>query len=165
MTVDDMNLLQQAVTEKKANHLYLKWLKKTQDAKVISSILDIHHQVFDKTDCLACANCCKTTPALMTPDDVNRLAHHLGISKKQFTRLYLIEDFNGDMVLNRVPCHFLQKDHICAVYDLRPDACRRYPHTDEKEYLNRTDLNIANTIVCPAAYRILSQIKTKIPMP
>lgn len=120
---------------------------------------EIHKEVFDKADCLACANCCKTTPAIVEQSDIKRIAKHLGISSKQFKRQYLLEDLNGEMFIQRVPCTFLNDDNSCQIYDARPKACREYPHTDQKGFNFRSKMNAKNTIVCPAAFEIVERLK------
>ena len=92
------------------------------------------------------------------------IASVLEISAKQFKKKYVLEDINGEMTLNGVPCRFLQADNHCSIYDHRPEACRRFPHTDEKEYVRRTSLNLANTMVCPAASQVLMQLKNVVPI-
>ncbi len=120
---------------------------------------EIHKDVFEKADCLACANCCKTTPALVDRSDAKRIARHLGISPKQFVRKYLLEDFNEEMVIQRVPCTFLNSDNTCQIYEVRPKACREYPHTDQRDFNRRSKMNAKNTIVCPAAFEIVERLK------
>ena len=119
----------------------------------------LHKEVFNKVDCLACANCCKTTPALIDRSDVKRIALHLGLPPKIFVKKYLLEDVNGEMIINKVPCTFLQQDNTCAIYEVRPKACREYPHTDQKGFSKRGRLNVNNTLVCPATYEIVERLK------
>ena len=121
---------------------------------------EVHTEVFEKADCLSCANCCKTTPAIVERSDIKKIARHLGISAKGFIRKYLLEDFNGEMVIQRVPCTFLNKDNTCQIYEVRPTACREYPHTAQKGFSNRAKLNAKNTIVCPAAFEIVERLKS-----
>jgi hypothetical protein len=118
-----------------------------------------HEEVFSNTDCLSCANCCKTTPALIERSDIKRIAKFLGVSPKGFIRKYLIEDFNGEMVIQRVPCTFLNADNTCAIYEVRPNACREYPHTNQTGFNRRPKMNAKNTIVCPAAFEIVERLK------
>lgn len=119
----------------------------------------VHKDVFEKADCLACANCCRTTPAIVERSDVKRIAKHLNISPKGFIRKYLLEDYNGELVIQRVPCTFLNTDNTCQIYDVRPKACREYPHTDQVNFNRRPKLNAKNTIVCPAAFEIVERLK------
>jgi len=150
--------------QKEENNRFLKDVWTLPKDEFQTSLVEAHRDAFQKIDCLDCANCCKTTPAIITKSDIARIAKHLNTSPKQFLRQYVIEDINGDMMLNGVPCRFLNADNSCNIYDVRPDACRRYPHTDEKEYVNRTALNLANTIVCPAAFYIVQKLKAQFPI-
>lgn len=157
------NWKDQSKEHKEENHHFLKNVWTLPKDEFQTSLTNIHQDAFQKIDCLACANCCKTTPAIITKSDISRIAKHLNTSPKQFLRQYVIEDVNGDMMLNGLPCRFLKEDNSCKIYDVRPEACKRYPHTDEKEYVNRPALNLANTIVCPAAFYIVQKLKMQFP--
>ena len=158
-------LLKEAVISKRDNLLYLKQLSSLKKEKVIPALIEIHDDVFNHTDCLSCANCCKTTPPLITKEDVNRISGHLKMSAKQFVRNYAIIDYNGEVIFKVVPCTFLASDNTCHIYDVRPEACRRYPHTNEKDFQKRVSLNVSNTLVCPAAFRIVERLKETLPLP
>ncbi|MBK9736007.1 MAG: YkgJ family cysteine cluster protein [Saprospiraceae bacterium] len=151
-----------AKTQKEENKAFLKTLLPLPKLKILPTLLKAHTEVFEAIDCLKCANCCRTSPAIVIKSDINRLAKHFNQSPKQFIRQHVLTDINGDMVLNGVPCSFLNDDNTCAVYEIRPDACRRYPHTDEADFGSRPALNLANTIVCPAAYHIVNLLKSQL---
>ena len=93
----------------------------------------MHEEVFECTDCLKCANCCTTTGPLFTDKDISRIAKHLRIKPFAFTQQYLRIDDDRDYVLKSVPCTFLEEDNYCSIYEVRPKACREYPHTDRKK--------------------------------
>jgi len=163
MKEEYIELLQNAGIHKNENQGWLRNLKAVNRETFSTQLVAIHDEVFAKTNCLECANCCKTTPPILTNEDVNRIAKSLKISSKQFVKHYVLEDYNGEKTLISVPCQFLQADNSCMIYDIRPEACRRFPHTDEKEYPKRASLNLANTLICPAAYRILELLKLSFP--
>ena len=119
----------------------------------------VNQEVFEQTDCLACGNCCKTTPAIIERSDVKRIAKFLRITPKGFIRKYLLEDINGEMMIQSVPCTFLNPDNTCQIYEVRPKACREYPHMDQKGFNHRSKMNAKNTIVCPAAFEIVERMK------
>lgn len=118
---------------------------------------ETHEQVFKELDCLQCANCCQSIPPIVNRTDASRLARHLRMSEGSFHREYLRVDEDGDTVMSRSPCPFLQADHRCAVYDVRPKACRSYPHTDEN-FSRNLDLHIQNSAYCPAVFAILERL-------
>ncbi len=163
---DEVDLvLKEAVNNKRDNEVYLKKLGVIKNETVLPVLLEIHEDVFNSTDCLACANCCRTTPPLITREDVNRISRRINMSPKQFIREYVISEYSGEMMFRVVPCTFLSSENTCTIYDVRPEACRRYPHTNEKEYQKRISLNISNTLVCPAAFKILDRLQNVIPLP
>lgn len=140
----------------------LRFLRKLRGSgELDTEVKQLHDEAFEQIDCLSCANCCKTTPAMVTKSDAKKIAAHLGIPPKTFIKKYLIEDIVGGYVFSRVPCVFLGEDHKCSIYEVRPQACRRYPHTDESGFGRRPKLNAANTVVCPAVYHIVEQLKSK----
>ena len=63
----------------------------------------LHRQVFAKTDCLTCGNCCRTTSPIFRDVDIERIAKHLGMRVADFTDKYLHMDEMSDWVLNSRP--------------------------------------------------------------
>jgi hypothetical protein len=117
-----------------------------------------HESEFKKMDCLTCANCCKTTSPIFRDADIRRIAKHLRMKEAQFITSYLKMDDESDYVLQKSPCHFLGSENKCGIYEVRPLACREYPHTDRKNMHQILDLTIQNTLICPAVSRIVQKI-------
>ena len=118
-----------------------------------------HEEAFEKIDCLTCANCCKTTSPIFRDVDIDRIAKHLGMRPSLFTEKYLHIDEDHDWVLNFAPCPFLGSDNYCSIYEVRPKACREYPHTDRKNMSQIMDLTYRNTLVCPAVAEMVEKIR------
>ena len=123
---------------------------------------ELHEAEFQKTDCLQCANCCKTTGPLFTNADIERIAKHLRLKQQQFIDTYLNIDEEGDYVLQQLPCHFLGDDNYCSIYNVRPKACREFPHTNRKKFHQISNLTLKNVAVCPAAFSIVEAMKKRI---
>ncbi|MCB0480820.1 MAG: YkgJ family cysteine cluster protein [Flavobacteriales bacterium] len=119
-----------------------------------------HDEVFKEMDCLDCANCCKTTSPIFLQEDIDRIAAYLNVKSGPFIVKYLEMDEEGDFVLKTAPCSFLNADNTCAVYNVRPEACREYPHTNRKNMHEIIDLTLENTVVCPAVNEIVKRIKS-----
>ena len=122
----------------------------------------LHRAEFQRTDCLQCANCCKTTGPLFTNADIERIAKHFRIRPSQFVERYLRIDEDGDHVLQGVPCVFLGTDNHCSIYDHRPKACREFPHTDRKKFQQIGHLTLKNVAICPAAFSIVEAMKARL---
>jgi len=50
-------------------------------------------------------------------------------------------------------------DNTCNIYDVRPKACREYPHTDRKNMTQIMSLTFRNTLVCPAVAEMAQSLK------
>ncbi|MFM7195842.1 MAG: YkgJ family cysteine cluster protein, partial [Bacteroidota bacterium] len=59
------------------NKKFLRSLKGTDDRKLDGVFQEAHEEVFAKTDCLQCANCCKTTSPIFYNVDIERLSKAL----------------------------------------------------------------------------------------
>ena len=125
---------------------------------------ELHEEEFAQTDCLSCGNCCKTTSPIFTDKDISRISRALKMKETQFVSQYLHRDEDDFMVLREAPCPFLGSDNACFIYDDRPKACREYPHTDRKRFIQITDLTLKNTEICPAAFNIVERLKERLPL-
>ena len=119
-----------------------------------------HHQVvFENTDCLTCANCCRNYSPIIEPDEIPLLLTATNISSTDFFSNYIEMDEDGDFVFKSKPCPMLNFDsNKCTIYENRPKACREYPHTNMKDIKNHLDILEKNIEICPAANSILERV-------
>jgi uncharacterized protein len=133
------------------------------NGKKLNQLADIiHENVFDQIDCLDCANCCKSIPPIINETDIRRISKYLGLKVTDFKEQYAKYDEDMDMVMNALPCPFLQNDNKCEIYEYRPKACREYPHTGDFEFVKNLKLHAINSEYCPAVFHILEEISTKL---
>lgn len=137
-------------------------LKKKNNKVVDEMFHSLHEEVFDKVDCLSCANCCKTTSPIFRDVDIKRISKKLRLKEAELIKNYLRLDDESDYVLKSSPCYFLDSDNKCLIYEDRPLACREYPHTDRKNMHQILNLTLKNTEVCPAVAQIAEQITSKL---
>jgi len=119
----------------------------------------IHKEVFEEVDCLQCANCCKSIPPIVSSRDSKRISKYLNLRKSDFEERYLVTDEDGDQVINTSPCPFLENDNKCRIYDVRPSACRQYPHTGDEGFFKHLSLHKRNVKYCPALFEIMLRLK------
>ena len=79
-----------------------------------------------------------------------------------FEAKFLKTDEDNDKVLQNLPCWFLNEDNTCSIYEVRPKACREYPHTDRKKIYQINNLTLKNTVICPAAFVFVEKMISKI---
>lgn len=160
MNLDDFH--KKAQNKKKENQEFFRKLKRKPPKDLDPLFHEAHAQVFAKTDCLKCANCCKTTSPIFYQRDIERAAAAVKLKPGDFIQKYLFMDEEGDFVLQQAPCAFLTEDNYCRIYEDRPAACREYPHTDRKKMQQILDLTFRNTLVCPAVLEITETIKRRL---
>jgi len=119
----------------------------------------LHEAVFDLLNCLDCANCCRTLGPRITDIDIQRIAAFLRIKPSGFAEKYLIVDEDADYIFRSMPCPFLGHDNYCSIYDVRPKACREYPHTDRPRVYQVMSLALKNSLTCPAVFEILERLR------
>ena len=156
------NLPQRAKDTYKSTKKFFSKLKRKPPKDLDVIMQELHESEFERTDCLLCGNCCKTTGPLFTDKDVDRIAKHLRMKPSHFIESYLRIDEENDYVLQDVPCTFLGEDNYCNIYDVRPKACREFPHTDRKKFHQISNLTMKNVAICPAAFNIVEEMKRRV---
>jgi hypothetical protein len=144
---------------------YFAKLRKKSPKNLDFLMQELHEAEFKKTNCLDCANCCKTTSPIFSEKDIERISKYLKIKAYQFIKTYLKRDEDDFMILKQAPCAFLdQTDNNCLIYKVRPKACSEYPHTNRKRFIQLTDLTLKNTEICPAVVNIVEMMKKRVPL-
>ncbi len=151
-----------AKDKKKSNKKFFAKLKKKPPKHLDLLMQELHEEEFERTDCLTCANCCKTTGPLFTNKDIERIAKFLKLKPQAFIDKYLRIDEEKDYVLQSVPCTFLGPDNKCLIYEVRPKACAEFPHTNRRKFQQISNLTMKNVAICPAAYNIVEEMKKRL---
>ncbi|MFS4416993.1 YkgJ family cysteine cluster protein [Maribacter sp. 2307ULW6-5] len=157
-----LKLPQRAREKQKENKKFFSKLRKKTPKNLDYQMQELHREEFQRTECLQCANCCKTTGPLFTQTDVVRIAKHLRSKPQKFVETYLRTDEDNDLVLQQLPCPFLGADNHCGIYGVRPKACREFPHTDRKKFQQIGHLTQKNVAICPAAFNIVENLKAQL---
>lgn len=150
-----------AANDFRKNKVFFTSLKKNPPSNLDAQVHDLHDKVFSKINCLECANCCRTLGPRITDKDIERIAKYLKIKPSQLFEKYLRLDEDNDYVFKSLPCPFLGADNYCTVYEVRPAACKNYPHTDRKKFIQLLDITLKNTAVCPGVYEIVKELRGK----
>lgn len=148
-----------AFKNKKGNATFFRQLAAKPPGRIDEAFQKMNDEVFAEVNCLDCANCCKTLGPKLNSTDIRRISGVLKIKASEFELRYLHIDEDHDYVFNVMPCVFLAGDNTCSIYDVRPRACREYPHTDQRRMHQVLDITLKNIAVCPAVYEIVERLK------
>jgi Fe-S-cluster containining protein len=159
MHEDYKKLIQKANLVKNENQKFLVKLKKQAPKNLDQITNQFHDEAFETIDCLKCANCCRTTGPLLLNKDIDKLAKNEKLKPSVFTEKYLKIDEDNDYVFKQMPCPFLGSDNYCNVYESRPNACKEFPHTQQRNILQKLKITELNAQICPAVYLVIEKLK------
>jgi Fe-S-cluster containining protein len=142
----------------KENWMFRSFLKGEDEIEVDKLVHKMHRELFDKVDCIACSNCCILTRIALTPKDIEKISRRLGMMKDVFSAKYLRRNDDGDMEIYETPCPF-HTEKGCSIYDIRPQDCRTYPHTNKTEITSRLIGLVNNCEICPVVFEIFERLK------
>lgn len=133
-----------------------------KDLDIISEQVD--KEVWTTTDCLSCANCCKSMTPTYTFQDIKRISSHLNMRTKEFKQKWLFFDKSDKSWKNvKTPCQFLdRKTNLCTIYEVRPDDCAQFPHLTKKDMKYYLHVHRDNIVHCPATLKWVEKLKDKI---
>jgi Fe-S-cluster containining protein len=141
---------------KKRFRSYLTRLEKKPVKGLEEVRLEGDRAAWERTDCLDCANCCKTMSPTYTREDVKRISAHLGMTERAFREKWLYKDRTGDWMNVKQPCQFLDlKTNMCNIYAVRPQDCAGFPHHSKKKMTDYMHVYKQNIEYCPATYRLV----------
>ena len=147
---------------KKGYKAYLQLEKQPpRGLDAIAAEMDI--ATWKETDCLSCANCCKTMSPTYTKSDLRRISSHLGMTVDAFKIKWLRKDRNGDWINVKQPCQFLNlEDNKCSIYDVRPKDCAGFPHHTKKRMIDYMHVFKQNIEYCPATFKMVEKMRALI---
>ncbi|HNW71975.1 MAG TPA: YkgJ family cysteine cluster protein [Candidatus Paceibacterota bacterium] len=159
MEIEIQKISETAKKKEAENKKFFTSLKKKHPKNLDNTVQQLHENIFEKINCLDCANCCKSISPILRDKDIERISKHLKIRPSDFTEKYLMIDHENDYVFRNQPCPFLLPDNYCIIYEVRPKACAEYPHTSQPNFINRLNLTIKNSFYCPAISEIIEELK------
>jgi uncharacterized protein len=148
---------------KSAFKRYLTKLEKKPPRGLDKIALRADLDMWQETDCLSCANCCKTMSPTYTPSDLKRISTHFDMSVDEFKAKWLYKDRNNDWLNKKQPCQFLNLvDNKCSIYPIRPKDCAGFPHHTKKKMVDYVHVYKQNIEYCPATYRWIEKMRERV---
>jgi Fe-S-cluster containining protein len=141
----------------------LSRLEKNPPKGLDSMTLVAEKEIWGETNCLSCANCCKTMTPTFTSADITRISSHLDMTRQQFKDKWLTkEKSTGDWINKSNPCQFLDtRTNMCSIYEVRPVDCAGFPHLPKKRMVDYMHVHKQNVEFCPATYRLVEKLMEK----
>lgn len=120
-------IAQHAVEKQEENLRFVAFLKERNEDDVDAEVHRLNEVIEPQIDCTSCGNCCKSLMINVTNDEADRVAARLQITREAFDEQYLEKGSHELMIINKIPCYFLNDDK-CTIYEDRFAGCRSFLH-------------------------------------
>ena len=153
------NFEQQAALHGKELVLFLEQLEQDAPPMLDQQAEQLEEEVWKETDCLACANCCRTMSPIFTTQDIKRIATHFRMTTQAFKEKWLYRNNKGHWMNRTQPCQFLDlRTNKCTIYAIRPADCAGFPHLSKKKMVEYLHVHKQNIHYCPATYKLVQKL-------
>ena len=142
------------------NDVFRTFLNNKDGGIIDEMVFRINENISPRVDCTKCGACCKTLMINVTPCEAESVAQYLDMSTSRFKEKYMEESMQGQMIMNRIPCHFLENT-ICTIYEQRFTGCREFPHLHRKNFKNRLFGTLIHYAICPIIFNVIEQLKVE----
>src|SRR5687767_9225879 len=145
---------------KRAFRSFLTRTENNPPPKLQRIVESIDKEVWTETNCLSCANCCKTMSPTYKFKDISRISAHLNMTVKAFKEKWLYFDKKENDWMNKSrPCQFLdRKTNMCSIYEVRPKDCAGFPHLPKKPMTDYMHIHRQNIEYCPATQSMVEKL-------
>ena len=134
---------------------------KNKEGDIIDAMVHrINNTIAPQIDCTQCGACCKMLMINVTEAETESVSRHLEISAAAFIEKYIEESLQGQMIINTVPCHFLEGTK-CAVYKQRFTECREFPHLHRNNFKDRLFGTLVHYAICPIIFNVVEELKVE----
>lgn len=150
---------EQVVKQKSAMHAFLSDLEQAPLPHLDDHAEQLEKEVWAETDCLGCANCCRSMTPAFTSEDIKRIATHFRMSVAAFKAKWLYKTKTGAWQNRSCPCPFLDlQTNKCSIYAIRPADCAGFPHLTKKKTVDYLPMHKQNLAFCPATFKLIEKL-------
>ena len=97
----------------------------------------------------------------ITQPETENLATFLQMDITDLKTKYIETSLQGDMILNRIPCHFLSGTS-CSIYEHRFTECREFPRLHYPNFTDRLFSTFMHYGRCPIIYNVVEELKASL---
>lgn len=127
---------------------------------------EVAARVESEIDCTKCANCCRTMDVEARAGEAEAIASYLEMQVGEVLRLYMeFDPHTGARTVaqRNGECVFLD-GNLCLIYEVRPRACRDFPHTHPHGVTlgSRWSSICSHSRHCPILFNALEEYKHRL---
>jgi len=145
-----------ALTE--ANDRFSDYLKNANLPHLDQTVQDLNQEISEIIDCTQCGNCCKTLMIVVKEEEADQVSKAVNLDRKAFDKQYLEKGMYGLMLMNQMPCHFLE-NNSCTIYQDRFEGCREFPALHLPDFKKRLFTHFMHYGRCPIIFNVIENLK------
>jgi len=155
----DPQLLPLLAKQKTAeNESFFEFLQGLDNTTLDHHVSEIQHTATSAIDCQKCGNCCRSLMINVEENEANEVSDRLNMSREAFDEQYLEKGISGTMIINRIPCPFLD-ENSCTIYSNRFSGCREFPALHLPDFQKRLFTTFQHYERCPIIFTVLEHLK------
>ena len=158
----DLQLIAHLADQREEENDHFQSFLASEDAASIDArVFTLQADITPKIDCRQCGNCCKTLMIEVTQPEADRVAEVLGVESDQFVAENLEKGIGQRMIMNAIPCRFLQ-ELSCTIYTDRFAGCREFPALHLPGFTARYFTTRMHYGRCPIIFNVLEALKKEL---
>ncbi len=151
-------ILFKTTIDEKTNDRFSDFLTKLDSAALDEAIIRLEKIIAPQIDCTSCGNCCKSLMINVEEIEAVNVANFLKLERKEFDKKFIEKSENGKMVINKIPCHFLE-DNKCTIYQNRFAGCKEFPALHLPQIQKRLFTVFMHYARCPIIFNVMEELK------
>ncbi len=146
------------------NLRFISFIRSFEDQALMDKkVQELNAIIEPQIDCLKCGNCCKTLMINVTKEECILVAKVLTMTVDEFKQTHIETSAEETyMVMNKMPCSFLQRDNCCSIYQNRFNECREFPQLKNPNFKSRTFSTMMHFGRCPIVYNVIQGLKKEL---
>ena len=140
------------------NDHFTVFLKEKPHQELDPLVHQLNDTIAPQINCTTCGNCCKSLMINVSEAEATRLSTYLGQDRETFDARYLEKGSNGMMLVNTIPCHFLD-DNKCTIYEHRFEGCKEFPAMHLPHFRSRLFTTFMHYGRCPIIFNVVEGLK------
>lgn len=147
-----------AIDNSKGNDEFITHLQTLNSNEIDIAVFKLEQLITPQIDCTKCGNCCKSLMINVEEIEAVNVANFLKLERKEFDKKFIEKSENGKMVINKIPCHFLE-DNKCTIYQNRFAGCKEFPALHLPHFQKRLFTVFMHYARCPIIFNVMEELK------
>lgn len=158
--VTDLTRIRQLAQEREPEQDAFRTFLRNRDPEATDQLVHaLNATISPRIDCTQCGNCCRSLMIQVSEEEVTRAAIAKEMDKDCFKEQYLEESSGGQLIVNKIPCHFLEGTR-CSIYENRFESCREFPPLHLPGFTRRLFALMFHYGSCPIIFNVMESLKT-----